>query len=309
MYNIPMSNRSLISLAILFLTLIPANSLACACGCGVFDIGTGEVMPTNQGGKIFFEYDFLNQDKNWHGNSKASADDNEDKQIRTNFYTAGVQYMFNRQWGAQVTVPVWQRHFTTTDENTGDIVSFDHQALGDVRIKGIYSGFSPDMSSGLTFGLKLPTGDYTADNFDRDTQISTGSTDLLLGAYHMGNISGAWNWFANTQIEQPFIIHSGYRPGSEWNLSAGAYYNGWNIGDVKIAPMLQAINTYRWKDSGVDSKPQDSGYERVLIAPGVEFSVGSYKINGSVALPVYDHVRGNQLVAGELYKFTVSKGF
>ncbi len=42
------------------------------------------------------------------------------------------------------------------------------------------------MSSGLSLGVKLPTGDWTYPNFDRDTSIGTGTTDLLLGGYHLG---------------------------------------------------------------------------------------------------------------------------
>ena len=48
---------------------------------------------------------------------------------------------------------------------------------------GMYTGFSNDMSKGIIFGVQLPTGNYTAPGFDRDTQIGTGSTDLILGAF------------------------------------------------------------------------------------------------------------------------------
>ena len=43
----------------------------------------------------------------------------------------------------------------------------------------------------------MPTGDWTYPNFDRDTSIGTGTTDLLLGGYHLGNISVDNNltWF------------------------------------------------------------------------------------------------------------------
>ncbi len=41
----------------------------------------------------------MSQNKNWSGTSKAPAANNDDKDIRSNFYTAGVQYMFNRDWG------------------------------------------------------------------------------------------------------------------------------------------------------------------------------------------------------------------
>ena len=72
--------------------------------------------------------------------------------------------------------------------------------LGDIRIEGIYTGFFADLSAGVTFGLKLPTGSYTEDPdvVDRDTQIGTGSTDILLGGFYRGNITKdeKWDWFA-----------------------------------------------------------------------------------------------------------------
>jgi len=69
--------------------------------------------------------------------------------------------MLTRAWGAEIEVPYWDRHFTTDVTGMGDIQSFNHSAVGDIRVKGIYSGFSEDMSSGITFGFKLPTGDYS----------------------------------------------------------------------------------------------------------------------------------------------------
>ncbi len=48
--------------------------------------------------------------------------------------------------------------------------SFEHSALGDIRIEGMYTGFSDDMSTGVRFGVKLASGDFTYSNFDRDTR-------------------------------------------------------------------------------------------------------------------------------------------
>ena len=216
--------------------------------------------------------------------------------------------MFSRAWGAEVEVPYWDRHFTT-DVGGGDIQSFNHDAFGDVRVKGIYSGFSPDMSTGITFGFKLPTGDYTYPNFDRDTEIGTGSSDVLLGAYHMGNLAGQFNWFANGQLDQPFLTRAEYRPGSEVDVAAGVYYNGWNVGNVKIAPLAQITNSYRLHDRGLAADPQDSGYERVLFSPGVEVDAAGYKIYADVGVPVYQDMRGNQLTAKELFKLNISHSF
>jgi len=302
------TNSRIIALMAAVTALAPAQSWACACGCGVFDVGTGSMLPTEPGGMAFLEYDFMNQDKNWSGTSRAPAVNNFDKDIKTSFYTAGTEYMFSRSWGAEVEVPYWRRHFTTTDDS-GDVVGFNHDALGDIRVKGIYSGFSPDMSTGITFGFKLPTGDYTYPNFDRDTEIGTGSTDLLLGAYHMGNLAGQFNWFANGQLDQPFLTRAGYRPGSEIDAAIGTYYNGWNIGSIKIAPLAQVIDSYRLHDRGLAANPNDSGYERVLLSPGIEVDTAGFRVYGDVEIPVYQHMNGNQLVAGELFKVNISHSF
>jgi hypothetical protein len=288
--------------------LLPSQSFACACGCGIFDVGTSSMLPTGTGGMAWLEYDFMNQDKNWHGTSSALGADNSDKDIKTSFYTAGVQYMFDRTWGVEAQVPYWDRHFTTTDDSS-NAVAFNHSALGDIRVQGIYSGFSPDMSTGITFGFKLPTGDYTYSNFDRDTSIGSGSTDLLLGAYHMEKLAGQFNWFVNALYDQPFLTRDQYRPGAEIDAAIGTYYNGWTIGSVKIAPLTEVLNSYRLNDRGLAANPENSGYERILLAPGVEVSAGGWRVYGDVEVPVYQHFKGDQLVANELFKINISHSF
>ena len=63
------------------------------------------MLPTGPGGMAWLEYDFMNQDKNWHGTSSAPGANNDDKDIKSSFFTAGAEYMFNRAWGAEVEVP------------------------------------------------------------------------------------------------------------------------------------------------------------------------------------------------------------
>lgn len=76
-------------------------------------------------------------------------------------------YMFNRDWGINVRIiPTANRSFLT-DTNFGipggaDLELFRTSQLGDIEITGMYTGFSDDMSKGVIFGLKLPTGSYTA---------------------------------------------------------------------------------------------------------------------------------------------------
>jgi len=302
-------SKQLFATLAIFSTLYPVSALACACGCGVFDVSTSAMLPTHEGGMAFLEYDFMNQNKNWAGTSRAPAANDDDKDIKSSFVTVGAQYMFDRAWGAAIEVPATQRHFSTTDDDTANIDRFNHAAVGDIRLKGIYSGFSPDMSSGITFGIKLPTGNYQYHGFDRDTEIGSGSTDVLLGAYHMGTLVGMWNWFANGQLDQPILTTAGYRPGSELDASTGIYYNGWVIGSVKVAPLAQFTNSYRLHDRGMAANPANSGYERVLFSPGVEVDMSGTKLDGSIGTPVYQQVRGNQLTAGQLFSFTLSRGF
>ena len=117
------------------------------------------MFPKGQGGMAFLQYDYQDQNRNWSGTSEAPAANNGDKEIETHFVTAGLQYMFNDQWGAQVEVPYDYRHFKT-DIGGGNIVTRNWSQLGDIRIEGIYTGFFADLSAGVTFGLKLPTGSY-----------------------------------------------------------------------------------------------------------------------------------------------------
>lgn len=297
---------------VLFFAFSPRPALACACGCGVFEVGGAGVMPSGEGGTAYFEFDYANQNRNWHGSSKASAADNDDKDVRTAFYTAGLQYMFNRQWGVEIRVPYLYRAFTTTDDATGDIVTNRHGAIGDVRLMGIYTGFSPDMSTGIMFGVKLPNGDYHFDGFDRDTAIGTGSTDSLLGFYHQDRITkdNAYSWFAEAMWDQPILTRGDYRPGAEVNASLGAYHKPLPLaGKLKVTPVLQLIGTIRMRDSGEEAMRDNSGYNRLAIAPALELGYGNAKLYGDVELPVWEQVNGNQLTAPALFKVIASYEF
>ena len=298
-------------LAVAVLAAAVSDAAACACGCGVFDVGTAARLPSGPGGFAYLEYDHLNQNRNWHDAQAAPTADNDDRQIRTEMFTAGAQYMVDRAWGFTVDVPVWARHMAMADMNTGEIGSFDHAGIGDVRVRGVYAGFSEDMSDGVTFGLKLPTGAFRDPDFERDTQIGSGSTDLLLGAFHRAPVPGAplWKWFAHGMWDEPVLNAAGYRPGAEVDAALGAYFDGWSGGGWKAAPMLSAIGSWRWRDLGVRARSADSGYRRLVLAPGLEVARGRVRVYGEVGFPVWERVNGNQLVASPLYKLNAGWSF
>jgi hypothetical protein len=328
------------------LTLLAASALAaaapnlaqaCACGCGVFDVGDGTMMPndSNSGFSAWFRYAYMDQNQNWEGASKALAADNGDKEIKTSFYTVGGQYVINRSWTVMAELPVYDRGFTTTDDGTiqgpnGSIYTAHLAALGDMQIMGMYTGFSPDMSTGVTLGVKLPTGDYTGPNgalggplFDRDSLPGTGSTDIIIGGYHAGALSkdNRLNYFVQVRYQEALVIRGGYRPGNEFDSAVGVSYNLGVVGPfAKLAPTIQLINSQRNHDSGINSDYLNSGYERLLIAPGVSARLNRHlRVYADVAIPVYQHTNAassvsiegtsGQLVAPQLFKIQFGYDF
>ena len=300
-----------ISFAALTVSLTPGLAHACACGCGVFSVGAGTLMPDDAKGSAFIEYDFMSQSKNWAGGSSAPSGNNADKKIRTDFITLGGQYRIAKNWTVTAEVPVWNRSFTTgTDDG---VQTFRHSALGDARLTFTYSGLSSDMSLGLIAGVKLPTGDNAYANFDPDTEISTGSTDILLGAYKQGpvNRDGDFRYFAQAVWDKPIDWKSNYRPGEELNFAVGLSWAGWTFagGKMTLAPVVQLIGSVRARDHGANGHSTDSGYERAVLAPGLELQSGPWRLFADIGAPVYQRVNGNQLVAPVLFKTMLTRRF
>jgi len=300
------------------------NASACACGCGVFNVGTSSLIPNCQGGLAFVQYDYINQGQNWHNSHSAGADDNHHKQVRTQVVTAGAQYMFNRKWGMSLRVPYMERkavnenHSHMEDEHGHEehitsISSSSRRSIGDVRVNAIYSGLFDDMSTGITFGLKLPTGNYKDSALGhRDMRIGTGSTDLILGAYHMGNLDAEakFNYFFQTSWQHALLTRDNYRIGDEISAAIGAYYNAGSVGAIKrVAPILQITSANRLRDSGANAVAQNSGYRQVFFAPGIELNFDRYKLYADVGFPLYQDVNGNQLVAERIYKVILGYNF
>lgn len=181
------------------------------------------------------------------------------------------------------------------------------------RIEGIYTGFFADLSAGLTLGLKLPTGSYSrfSDVVDRDTQIGTGSTDILLGGFYRANITKdeKWDWFAQGLLDVPTLTQAGYRPGTEFDMATGIDYKGFSLGRARIAPVVQAIFSERTNDSGSNANPDNSGYQRLMLSPGVEVHIHPVMIYADAEFPVFQHFTGDQLAAPVLFKLSVSYMF
>jgi len=319
-------------------------ALACACGCSVFDVG-GLDTPQEQdrGGRVFFEYWSGDQTQNFVGSSRAPAALNSDKKINTQWYNAGFSYNFNRDWGVMVRLPYVNRALSTDTMSPLGIATFNAGDIGDLEVMGMYTGFFSDMSTGVIFGLKLPTAPNATPGFDRDNQIGSGSTDLLLGGFHRGLITGdnAWQYFAQVMWRQPFLYRDtadpqgffdgngglvqSYHPGMQVDGAAGILYNNWYnvLGFDKITPLGQVIISHRNPDTGTGADPFNSGFDRVMLSPGIEFTKVLDEANNRVLKTYFDieipiYYRANaannngtegQLVAPYLIKVVTSYNF
>lgn len=319
-------------------------ALACACGCSVFDVG-GLQLPQEQdhGGSVFLEYWSQDQTQNYVGSSRAPASLNTDKEINTQWINVGFTYMFNRDWGVMMRIPTTNRTLTTDTQTALGIQSYNTKDVGDIEVMGMYTGFFNDMSTGVMFGLKLPTGTFNAPGLDRDSQIGTGSTDLQVGAFHRGLLTGdnAWQYFGQVMWRQPFLYQAAadpqgffdgngtlvqtYYPGAQIDGAVGIIYNNWyHVGFLdKITPLAQVILSHRDNDTGTGADPYNSGFDRVMLSPGVEFTKVVDEANNRVVktyidveIPVY--YRGNaannagtegQLVAPYAIKLVTSYMF
>jgi hypothetical protein len=301
--------------AIILYLLSVNNSFACACGCGMFDVATSSLIPNQKESLAFLQYDYVDQGKNLHGVKSAPEANNEDRKIKTQTTTLGLQTMFNRNWGFNVRVPYVNRKVKMVHEHMmeEELMKSNVNSLGDIRLNGIYSGFFDDMSTGITFGVKLPTGDYKAQDFhDRATQIGTGSTDLLLGAYHLGKLTddGVMNYFLQGSLQKPVAIKDNYRIGDEANLSIGANYDFGRVGAFKkVAPILQLVATDKMRDRGINADADNSGYTRLMLVPGIEVDYDQFRFYADFGLPIYNNVNGNQLAATSIFKVIVGYKF
>lgn len=296
----------------LFTLLTLKNALSCACGCGVFNVGTSALIPNCEGGVAFLQYDQMNQAQNWRKENKSDGH-NHDKNIRTDTVTAGAQYMFNRSFGAAVRLPYVTR-YTESVPHSGKIMSSRHSDIGDVRINGIYSGIFDDMSTGLILGLKLPTGSTKTKDLNRNQQIGTGSTDSILGAYHVGKIDeeGRVGYFVQGNWERPFIRSKGYTPGYEISAATGIYYNQNQIFSAgRLTPILQFMGSKKGQDSGFADPSHNSstGYNMIFFAPALEVGIKQFKIYADIEFPIYRNVNGNQLVPNNMYKVILGYNF
>ena len=122
----------------------------------------------------------------------------------------------------------------------------------------------------------------------------------------------------------PGVVQT-YFPGRQIDGAAGILYNNLYhvLGLDKITPLAQVIVSHRDNDTGTAADPYNSGFDRVMLSPGVEFTKVVDEANNRVIKVYFDievpvYYRANaannagtegQLVAPYLIKLVSSYNF
>jgi len=295
--------------------LLSTQVIACAsCGCSLSSDWGTQGVSSSEGLKIDLRYDYLNQNESRHGTGKLGTYPSGQEQevyTKNNYLTAAFEYNWSAKWGVNIFLPYIDRDHLTNGPD-GTATSSSHtQSIGDVKAVMRYS-FEDDGSSGVQFGVKLPTGSHTQNfsggdaigtQLDRGLQPGTGTTDAIIGAYRFGSLSKDWDYFTQITTQLPLNSSDDYKPGNSVNLNLGFR----NMSYESFVPQVQINARWAAKDSGNSpyASPEDSGGQTIYISPGMTVPL-SEKIQayGFVQLPIYQNLNGYQLAP----RYTVSVG-
>lgn len=304
------------------LLFAPRSEACSACGCTLNSDWASQGLAASGGWRIDLRYDFFEQDQLRSGTDKVSraaialpADVEVQRFTINRNATLALDYSPNRDFGINVALPWFDRgHATVAAGDTGVSTSQD-SGIGDVRIVARYSGFAAQRSSGLMFGVKLPTGD-SSDRFesgpqqgeivDRGLQLGTGTTDAILGVYNFGALAPDWGYFAQATLQVPLDSHDRFKPGSGINVNVGLRYTA----SETLVPQLQLNARAEKREQGANADVENSGATLVYLSPGITWNLSRrFAAFGFVQVPLHQRVNGLQieatqfLSAGVHYRF------
>lgn len=300
----------------------PAPALACsACGCTLNSDWASEGLAASGGWRFDARFDYFNQQQLRSGTDtvdRTALQLPNEREIQQ--YTLNRNYNFTldysrRNWGVSVSLPWYDRSHATIAGGDTDVSTSHDQGVGDLRVLVRYAGFDPQHQTGIEVGLKLPTGQFTTDftsgpqageRLDRGLQLGTGTTDLLIGAYHFGALSSDWGYFSQILFTVPMGSRESFRPGTGVNFNIGTRYTA----SSTWMPQLQLNVRSEKRESGSNADVPNSGATLVYLSPGITWNLArrmsAYLFT---QVPIYQRVNGLQIEAtrftsvGLQYKF------
>jgi hypothetical protein len=294
--------------------LLSSKAFACsACGCTLSSDWASQGISASGGWRADVRYDFFDQDQLREGTdsvSRSSIEIPNEREVQqytyNRNYTFALDYSPNKNWGINVALPWYDRSHATIAEGDSDISTSHDKGIGDLRVLARYSGFDAQRTTGIEFGVKLPTGQFDS-NFrtgpqqgellDRGLQLGSGTTDLLLGVYNFGALTERWGYFAHALITQPLDSREDFRPGTGVNFNFGVRYNA----SDSFVPQLQLNARFEKRESGAEADVENSGASLIYISPGFTWNFSRrFSAYVFVQAPLYQRVNGLQLEATEL---------
>jgi len=292
-------------------SLSAVHAYACsACGCTLSSDWASQGLASSRGWRFDLRYDFFEQDQLREGTHEVSRSELEfpnEREVQR--YTINRNAMFsldyspNKDWGVSVALPWFDRAHATIAEGDTEVSTSHDRGIGDLRVLGRYSGFDAQRSTGVLFGLKLPTGNSN-DVFesgpqqgaivDRGLQLGTGTTDIVAGVYHFGAFAPDWGYFAQALAQHALDSHDGFRPGDGLNMNFGVRYTA----SSTWVPQLQINMRAEKRERGVNADTENSGATLVYLSPGITWNpTRRLSLFAFVQAPIYQRVDGLQLEA------------
>ena len=294
--------------------LLPSLVFA-SCGsafCTVNSSWTTEDASTEVGSLFDLRYEYVNQTQPRAGTHDVAvgqiSHDHDEVSTGNRNLLATYSHTFGNGWGVTFIAPVVDRnHFHLHNETDGTQTPerWKFTELGDVHALGRYQlplvgDVNNPSSTGITFGLKLPTGKTTITNSmgdlaERTLQPGSGTTDVILGGYYHQKLPQAnASWFIQGQLQQPLNSHNDFKPGAQAGIDAGFRYA---LSD-KLSALMQVNALVKRRDSGGQAEPADSGGRYVSMSPGFSYALtDAVQIYGFFQKPIYQNVNGVQLTA------------
>jgi hypothetical protein len=305
---------SLHSFLLLATCFVTPQAFACsACGCTLNSDWASQGLAASGGWRFDARFDFFDQDQLRSGTDSVSRSDfsyPDDREIQrytyNRNYSFALDYSPNKDWGINLALPWFDRAHATIAAGDTEISTSHDQGIGDLRIVGRYQGFSPQRSTGIEFGLKLPTGNFS-DRFasgpqigatvDRGVQLGTGTTDALLGVYNFGGLAPDWGYFAQALLQLPLASRDNFKPGAGINANLGLRYTA----SERFTLQLQINARIEKREQGANADIENSGATLVYLSPGLTWKISHrFSAFGFVQLPLYQRVNGLQIEATEL---------
>lgn len=286
-----------------------SQSAYASCGAAFCPINTQwntQGVWTEPGWRADLRYEYIPQAQPRSGSDAISVGQiphhhDEVKTVNRNLL-ATLDYGFAGGWGVSASLPVVDRnHIHIHNHGGGQLLeNWDFTEIGDVQVLGRYQfkDWNSPYVFGLYLGTKLPTGKFDVENnsgdrAERSLQPGTGTTDALLGFYIRENfLAIKSSVFAQAIAQLPLNERDEYKPGEKISLDLGYRYDM----TQRLSMMLQFNGQYKWRDSGLNAEPEDSGGYTISLSPGISYGLtDTLQLYGFVQKPLYQHVNGVQL--------------